>query len=73
MQLKLRPAIRQRTIQAIYALHLGSAEGIFPLSMSKLFRMSSSEEDDSVLSVITGTVKLVLEVSCKVIINRNPD
>jgi hypothetical protein len=72
MQLKLRPAIRQRTIQAIYALHLGSAEGIFPLSMSKLFRMSSSEEDDSVLSVIIGTIKLILEVSVNMI-NRNPD
>jgi hypothetical protein len=73
MKLKLRPAMRQRTIQAICALHIGSAEGKFPLSMSKLVRMSSSEEDDSVLSVIVGTIKLVLEVSCAFMVNRNTD
>jgi len=73
MQLKLRPAIRQRSIQAICALQIVSAEGAFPLSMSKLVRMSSSEEDDSVLSVIIGTIKMVLEVSRVFMINTNPD
>jgi hypothetical protein len=73
MQLKLRPAIRQRTVQGICALHVVSAEGTFPLSMSKLVRMSSSEEDDSVLSVIIGTIKLVLEVGCAFMIYRNTD
>jgi len=63
MQLKPRPAIRQRTIQAICALHIGSGEGTFPLSMSKLVRMSTSEEDGSVSSVIIVTIKLVLDVS----------
>jgi hypothetical protein len=73
MQLKLRPAIRQRAIQAICTLQIGPAEGTFPLSMSKLVRMSSSEEDDSVLSVIIGTIKLVLEVSSAFMIYMNPD
>jgi hypothetical protein len=73
MKLKLRPAIRQRTIQAICALHVGSAEGTFPLSMSKLVRVSSSEQDGSVLSVIIGTIKLVLEVSCAFMVNRHTD
>jgi hypothetical protein len=58
-----RPAIRQRTIQAICALHRKTGNEGFPLSMSKLVRMSSAEEDESVLAVVVGTIKIVLEVS----------
>ena len=58
-----RPAIRQRTLQAIRALHLDSGDTTFPLSMSKLVRMVTAEEDQAVLSVIIETLKLVLEVS----------
>lgn len=58
-----RPAIRQRALQAICALHLNSGDELFPLSMSKLVRLLTAEEDEAVLSVILGTMKLVLEVS----------
>lgn len=58
-----RPGVRQRTLEAIGALHLNQDPSSFPLSMSKIVKMLSTEEDDTVLLVVLRILRQVLEVS----------
>lgn len=58
-----RAAIRQRSIEAINSLHLRRDADDYPLSMSKIVKMLSTEEDDAVLLVILRTLRRLLEVS----------
>jgi hypothetical protein len=63
-----RPAIRQRTLQALAALHLDPAvagsKPTFPLSMGKLARMLEQEDEPGVLRVVLRVIRSTIEVSC---------
>jgi hypothetical protein len=61
--LSLSPAVRQRSIQALIALYIVPGSTDFPLSMSKIVKMLSMEEDDSVLLALVRTLRVLLEVS----------
>lgn len=63
-----RPAVRQRTIQALMALNLDPSTLMkrnsgFPLSMSKVVRLLGAEEDQSVLCVLLRLLRRLIEVS----------
>ena len=66
-----RPAVRQRTLQALAALHLPAStgdqtqtigSGSFPLSMNKLVKLLAAEQDPSVLAVLLRVVRRVISV-----------
>ncbi len=61
----LRPAVRQRALQSLAALHLDGGEGSrsFPISMNKLVKLVSGEEDVAVLTGLLRTIRQVLHVS----------
>jgi len=61
----LRPAVRQRALQSLAALHLDGGEGSrsFPISMNKLVKLVSGEEDVAVLAGLLRTIRQVLHVS----------
>lgn len=61
--LSLSPAVRQRSIQALIALHVVPGAADYPLSMSKIVKMLSVEEDESVLLALVRTLRVLLEVS----------
>ncbi|WWD21853.1 hypothetical protein CI109_106341 [Kwoniella shandongensis] len=69
------PAVRQRTFQALQALHLPSSatdmeNGSFPSSMSKLIKALLHEQDQSVLAVLFKLIHRVLEIGAHRIENE---
>ncbi|OCF33953.1 hypothetical protein I316_04299 [Kwoniella heveanensis BCC8398] len=58
------PAVRQRTLEALLALHRKSAReeaSRFPLSMSKILRLLEREDETPVISVLYRTIRVLLE------------
>nr|XP_019047754.1 hypothetical protein I302_04371 [Kwoniella bestiolae CBS 10118]OCF26684.1 hypothetical protein I302_04371 [Kwoniella bestiolae CBS 10118] len=57
------PAIRQRTLEALVSLHREQHGDLFPLSMNKLLKCLSQEDDLSVLAVVFRVIRHILETN----------
>lgn len=58
----LRAAIRQRTLQALVALHLSPGAQPFPLSMSRIIKYLGAESDASVLAALLRLIGRLIKV-----------